>query len=283
MAKKIKRPTPVKAEKAAGVVVRECVEADKVLPPEDGGRRSEVGGQKTDAVVLRCDGARVQLDGNADAAAVALVLQTGWNRAQSGLVEIMRFGATLLAVREWLENLDSLQQRFSSSGHGGDRRSGTGIKAWLADHCPEINYKTAYGYMCAAAGLRREARLAEDVPLLAMMGEDPIPEARAEKLRKRVQAILAGSTLGLLREAASAPVAVAKGGARDGAGKKAAEADAVRDAGAAWAVIGGKIDLAVGWKFTRFLPAAVAREALSTVTTLQAALKARLDELGQEA
>ena len=48
-------------------------------------------------------------------------------------------------------------------------------------------------------------------------------------------------------------------------------------------MIGGKIDLATGWKFSRFLPAAIAREALSTVTTLQSALKARLNELGQEA
>lgn len=256
------------------VIVRECVEASAVLPPEKA--------VKTTAVTLKCDGASVHLDANADCAAVAQALNEGWRRAQGGLVEIMRFGATLLAVREWLD-----ATVVSSREHGDDGRiSGRhpGLKGWLTENCPDINYKTAYGYMCAAAGLRREAKLADDVPLLVMMGEDPVPEERAEKLRKRVQRILSESTLGLLREAASAPQeAVAKGGQREGAGRQKKGQQAERDACAAWAVIGGKIDLATGWKFTRFLPAAIAREALSTVTALQAALKSRLDEIGEEA
>lgn len=271
-----------------GIVVRELVDADGVLPPEKAGAASS-------AVVLKCDGACVSLDGNADTAAVALVLTEGWNRAQAGLVEIIRFGATLLAVREWLDatvvssrehgdKLDNLQQRISSSGHGGDRRSGTGIKAWLADHCPDINYKTAYGYMVAAAGLRREAKLAEDVPLLVMMGEDPVPDARAEKLRKRVQRILAESTLGLLREAATAPQeASAKGGARGGAGRPKLEASAETRAGAAWGRIGPEIDRATAWHFESFLPEAIAREALATVKLLQEALAARVQEFGKGA
>lgn len=272
-AKIIKKQTKAEAEKAGAVVVRECMEADKVLPPEKSARTSA-------AVVLKCDGAVVHLNDNADAASVALVLTDGWSRAQAGLVEIIRFGATLLAVREWLEGSYSLPENNSPKRGPGAH----GLKGWLEDHCPDINYKTAYGYMCAAAGLRREAKLADDVPLLAMMGEDPVPEAQAEKLRKRVQRILSESTLGLLREAATAPQeTAAKGGQREGAGRKAQEPDAVRDAGAAWAVIGKHIDLATGWKFARFLPAAVAREALSTVSTLQAALKARLNELGEEA
>lgn len=273
-AKIIKKPTKAEAAKAGAVVVRECVEADKVLPPE-------AAASKSTAVTLKCDGACVHLTDNADAASVALVLTTGWNRAQAGLVEIIRFGATLLAVRVWLEGECSPAENIRQKGC---TSKGQGLKGWLEKHCPDINYKTAYGYMCAASGLRREAKLADDVPLLAMMGEEPVQEARGEKLRKRVQRIISKSTLGLLREAASAQQETgAKGGQREGAGRKAQEPDAVRDAGAAWAVIGGKIDLAAGWKFTRFLPAAVAREALSTISTLQAALKARLNELGEEA
>lgn len=270
-----------------GLVVRELVDADGVLPPEKAGAASS-------AVVLKCDGACVSLDGNADTAAVALVLTTGWNRAQAGLVEIVRFGATLLVVTEWLESqrslaenaakLDNLQQRISSAGHGGDRRSGTGLKAWLETNCPDINYKTAYGYMVAAAGLRREAKLAEDVPLLVMMGEDPVPDARAEKLRKRVQRILAESTLGLLREAATAPQeASAKGGARGGAGRPRLEASAETRAGAAWGRIGPEIDRATAWHFESFLPEAIAREALATVKLLQEALAARVQEFGKGA
>ena len=255
------------------VVVRECVEASAVLPPEKAG--------KTAAVTLSCDGACVTLDRNADTASVALVLTTGWNRAQAGLMEIVRFGATLLVVREWLD-----ATVVSSREHGDDGRiSGRdpGLKGWLEKNCPDINYKTAYGYMCAASGLRREAKLAEDVPLLAMMGEDPVPEARAEKLRKRVQRILAESTLGLLREAASAPQeAAAKGGQREGAGRPAAQHQgSVVAAGAAWGRIGPAIDKATAWHFERFLPEAITREALSTVSLLKDALEARLVELGK--
>ncbi len=187
------------------IIIRECMGADQVLPPERG---LAVGAP---VVTLRCDGACVHLDEHADTASVALVLATGWNRAQAGLVEIIRFGATLLAVREWLDREDEdARRRAISAGERPDNlmpggwNKGTGLKAWLETNCPEINYKTAYGYMCAAAGLRREAKLADDVPLLVMMGEDPVPEARAEKLRKRVQRILSESTLGLLREAATA-------------------------------------------------------------------------------
>jgi len=263
-----------KVQKPAGkaVIVRECMEASAVLPPE-------AAASKSAAVVLKCDGACVHMDRNADTASVARILNDGWRRAQGGLVEIMRFGATLLVVREWLEtNCSPAENNSPKRGKGA-----YGLKGWLSDNCPDINYKTAYGYMCAAAGLRREAKLAEDVPLLAMMGEDPVPEARAEKLRKRVLRIISTSTLGLLREAASAPQeAAAKGGQREGAGRPAAQHQgSVVAAGAAWGRIGPAIDKATAWHFERFLPEAITREALSTVGLLKEALEARLVELGK--
>jgi hypothetical protein len=75
--------------KSAGgeVVVRECMEASQVLPPE-------TAAAKSGAVVLAGPGARVALDEHADPQAVRLILSDGWNRAQGGLVEIMRFGAS---------------------------------------------------------------------------------------------------------------------------------------------------------------------------------------------
>jgi hypothetical protein len=251
--------------------------SNQVLPPE------AKAPAPSGAMVLRGPGACVALDGDADNTAVALVLNDGWRRAQGGLAEIIRFGAMLLEVGEWLYNLDNLQHGISSHGHGGDRKSGSGLKGWIEKNCPDINYKTAYGYMCAASGLRREAKLAEDVPLLAMMGEDPVPEARAERLRKRVRRILAESTLGLLKEAARGPAPAPAGGARKGAGRPGLEASAETRAGAAWAVIGAGIDRATAWRFERFLPESMAREALSTVDLLRDALKARLAELGKGA
>lgn len=71
------------------------------------------------------------------------------------------------------------------------------------------------------------------------------------------------------------------GGARPGAGRPPQARDAVRDAGAAWGACGIEIDKAMAWQFTRFLPAAMAREAFETITLLRDALRERLDELKQ--
>lgn len=240
--------------------------------------------KKMAVAVRNAGGALAGLGAETDPAAVGHALTESWQHAQGGLVEILRFGAMCLMVQEWLDGLDNIQQSQSRfSGRGGDHKSGTGLKGWLATHCPGIHYKTAYGYMQAAAGLRREARLAADVPLLALMGEDPIPEKRAEKLRQRVLKVVAKGTLGLLREAAAERPGAPKGGAREGAGRKPHEPDAVTRSGAVWAVIGREIDRATAWHFTRFLPEAMAREALSTVDLLRGELKARLEEIGKGA
>lgn len=263
-----------KNKKPAGkeIVVRERMEATQVLPPE-------ASAPKSASVTIACQSARVTLDKNADPVGVARVVSERWDRAQAGLFEILYFGATLLEVQAWVEEFN-LQQRINSpKAEGPGRPGGTGLKGWLEKNCPSINYKTAYGYMCAASGLRREAKLADDVPLLAMMGMDAIPEARAEKLRQRVQRILADSTLGLLREAASAAQEpVAKGGQREGAGRPKLEPSADTRAGAAWGLIGREIDRATAWHFERFLPEAITREALSTVALLKEALEARMKE-----
>lgn len=151
---------------------------------------------------------------------LAAALDAQWSRAQQGLVEIIKFGAMLAQVASTV---------ISSREYGDDGRitgRAGGLKAWLAEHCPDINYKTAYGYMVAANGLAREARLAADVPLLSLMGEDPIPEARAEKLRARVFSILEGASLSLLKAAAtSSPPPLPTGGPRPGTGRPPKEPD----------------------------------------------------------
>lgn len=149
---------------------------------------------------------------------LAAALTAQWSRAQAGLVEIIRFGAMLSQVARQLEAPTRSPAGERVPGHGWNK--GTGLKAWLAEHCPGINYKTAFGYMVAANGLAREARLAEDVPLLSLMGEDPIPEPRAEKLRARVYKVLADASLSLLKAAGtSSPPPLPTGGPRDGAGR----------------------------------------------------------------
>ena len=89
-------------------------------------------------------------------AAMATAVTFAWEKAQEGLRAILEFGALLCRVEEWLK------------ARGGVRRGpgAVSLAAWLRDHCPQVNYKTAMGYRAAALGLREAAKLAADRPLL---------------------------------------------------------------------------------------------------------------------
>jgi len=174
---------------------------------------------------------RLALPFGGSEAEVAEGISQGWRRAQAGLVEVLRFGAMLIEVRKWIETVGSgqlavgsgddgefnLRQKLNSPKDGPGRPGGTGLKGWLEKNCPEVNYRTAYGYLVAAEGLRVAARIAADVPLLAMMGEEPVPEARAEQARQRVFKAIAGGSLALLREAGRVADPGPRGGARENA------------------------------------------------------------------
>ena len=138
---------------------------------------------------------------------VAKALSTAWRRANAGMLEIMRFGAMLLEVEARLDEDEarcSPVENTLRKRH--DPRGGGGLRGWLARKCPEINYKTAYGYMMAAEGLRRMVKVAEDVPLLTLMGEDPIPEERAERLRRKILKEVSDHALKHFKDAARADV-----------------------------------------------------------------------------
>lgn len=56
------------------------------------------------------------------------------------LREAVKFGAMLMEL-----------ETIVGKSHGGPNGGGEGIKAWLAEHCPEINYSTAIVYKNLAA------------------------------------------------------------------------------------------------------------------------------------
>ena len=55
--------------------------------------------------------------------------------------EVVKFGALLNEVEDFLGNEQ--------------RREGSGLQGWLAENCPEVNYKTAQGYKAMAAKCAR--------------------------------------------------------------------------------------------------------------------------------
>lgn len=124
---------------------------------------------------------------------VATIVQFAWDKAQDGLRSIVEFGALLLEVEAWLKKRD----------HSYDRK-GVGLKAWLAEHAPEVDYKTAMGYKYAASGLMALADKAQNRPLLVLMGEQPLSDKEEEEAREQVLSLVSSSSLRLLKAAAKA-------------------------------------------------------------------------------
>lgn len=125
---------------------------------------------------------------------VATIVQFAWDKAQDGLRSIVEFGALLLEVEAWLKKRGGAQRGPGS----------TGLKAWLAEHAPEVDYKTAMGYKYAASGLMALADKAQNRPLLVLMGEQPLSDAEEEAAREQVLSLVSTSSLRLLKAAAKA-------------------------------------------------------------------------------
>lgn len=83
-------------------------------------------------------------------------LTTQYRKAVNGLYEAYRFGQMLAQVKARLEDALGDAARGTAEISHGDRaivggwNAGTGLKAWLAEHCPEINYSTARRFLQVA-------------------------------------------------------------------------------------------------------------------------------------
>lgn len=133
---------------------------------------------------------------NADPAAepsIATIVGFAWAKAQDGLRSIVEFGALLIEVETWLKKRPDY-----------NRKAGVGLKAWLSEHAPEVDYKTAMGYKYAASGLLALADKARNRPLLVLMGEKPLTDAEEEAAREQVLSLISSSSLRLLKAAAKA-------------------------------------------------------------------------------
>ena len=88
------------------------------------------------------------------------LLTTQYRKAVNGLYEAYRFGQMLAQVKARLEQFTSDATCGTASGitvqgaNGGTLNpgwnAGTGLRAWLAEHCPEINYSTARRFLAIA-------------------------------------------------------------------------------------------------------------------------------------
>ena len=87
------------------------------------------------------------------------LLTTQYRKAVNGLYEAYRFGQMLMAVKSRIEAPSPGDATRGTArceqDHGGALaapgwNAGTGLRAWLAEHCPEINYSTARRFLAIA-------------------------------------------------------------------------------------------------------------------------------------
>lgn len=110
-------------------------------------------------------------------------LTTQYRKAVNGLYEAYLFGQMLAQVKACLEQFTSDAARGTASGitvqgaNGGTLNpgwnAGTGLKAWLAQHCPEINYSTARRFLAVAEKTNAALAESEAVPASPRAGVTP--------------------------------------------------------------------------------------------------------------
>lgn len=146
---------------------------------------------------------------------IADQLVTQYQKAVGGTIEILKFGCMFMQLRVVLE----LQNNSHGPGTKGD-----GLKGWIEEFCPEINYNTAYGFYRLAKGMRQAMQIPPTTNLHKLLTASPEELTKREtKLRKEIDAAIAGKSarqlefdFGIRIARTSRPDS---GGAREGAGR----------------------------------------------------------------
>ena len=191
---------------------------------------------------------------------------------KNALEQTVRFGAML---KEWGD--------FLGEGRGRGK-DGEGLKEWLANHCPEINYNTAMGYKLLAGKTVR--MLGGGAPAVAaLIGRDTVtdPDGNeipidAEVVEKKEEIFRAADSRRKLEqmyfdftEAPARPKGRAKGS------KNVPKTDAER-ADAFWKLNAATLSAPWALKSIPLVEWRVANFALATLQPLVTALKRRVSE-----
>lgn len=110
-------------------------------------------------------------------------LTSQYRKAVNGLYEAYLFGQMLAQVKARLEQFSGDATRGTARettvGNNGNAlaapgwNAGTGLKAWLAEHCPEINYSTARRFLAVAEKTNAALAESEAVPASPRAGVTP--------------------------------------------------------------------------------------------------------------
>lgn len=215
-----------------------------------------------------------------DEATIALALAQQYKAAQDnlriGVASAVKFGAMLIKAEEIvLAELDGLK-------HRGRGEKGYGLQAWLAENCPEINYKTAMRWKGIAEGLLPQLGCDRENALLILAGraKECSPELQVDYIEDRIDELY--DEAGSLRKLSQMCFAFAdeekKAGRPKAEQKELPKLRPEEEARAIWTAALLPISKTSVKRSIALLPEADARVVYETLNDLVKALKKHIEE-----
>ena len=106
---------------------------------------------------------------DADHARLGAELTALYQEALVGHLRVLAFGAKFMEV----------EKVVSTCGHNperGPQTKGTGMKAWLEEHAPEVSRSTAYRFRDIAEAVAKRFKLAEPARIFALTAGELTPK-----------------------------------------------------------------------------------------------------------
>lgn len=146
---------------------------------------------------------------------VAAQLTDQYRKAVAGTREVLVFGAMMMHLKVVLSR--------QNNSHG-PQTKGDGLKGWIEENCPLINYKVAYGFYNLARGLQEALSipLGTDIHRLLTAPKDSLSK-KESKIREQIDGAISGKSARQLEFDFgirwARPELPSAGGARPGAGR----------------------------------------------------------------
>lgn len=125
------------------------------------------------------------IESSPDDSLMGAQLTEQYKRAKSGEIEILKFGAMMLILRDSLTLTPRVESKLPGYENCGRYAKNSGLSAWLKTHAPTIPEPSAYRYMAVAKAVQKRCHLeaASELERLLTVPADDLKKAdRAKQL-----------------------------------------------------------------------------------------------------
>lgn len=119
---------------------------------------------------------------------IADQLTSQYQKAVSGTREILVFGCMMMELPSVLELQNAKTRGGWNAGHG--------LKGWIEEHCPDINYKTAHSFYTLARGMREALGIPAKTDVHKLLSAAPAALSPKErKIRQELDSAIEGKSM----------------------------------------------------------------------------------------